>query len=83
MLLSWHYTQVETQSVHVDSLMYFDLFMTSTFSFVVIPLQPREDEAERANPPYIGSFQRKLFEVYFWLCVILLGHFKEDTSLVS
>jgi len=33
---------------------------------------------ERANLPYTGLFRWKLFEIYFWFCVIWRGHFKDD-----
>ena len=46
----------------------------------------REDKANIANSPYMGLLQWKLFEIYFWFCIIIpYGYFKDDndSSLVS
>jgi len=38
---------------------------------------------ERANPLYMGLFRLKLFEIYFWFCVILRGYFKDSNRFYS
>ena len=42
----------------------------------------KREWGKKTNPPSMILFLWKLFEIYFWLCVMLRGYFEDETLLV-
>ena len=59
-----------------------DMAMLNYLETTLTSIGGKREWSEGSNPSHMTLFPWKLFSIYFWLCVILRGYFKDSASLV-